>query len=133
MTVVPVTLSREARELYDQVELLSQQRFQNFVDEQGRISGAQAQSNVLSMLTRLRQLVLHPALIPRDYVEILCYAAQHGKDELTSVINTTAQDRVRLQSVLAQMIEDNEECPICMGILQDPRITGCGHSFCLAW
>ncbi|EIN11511.1 hypothetical protein PUNSTDRAFT_111629 [Punctularia strigosozonata HHB-11173 SS5] len=133
MTVIPVTLSPDARALYDEIESLSSKRLDSFMDEQGRISGAQAQSNVLSMLTRLRQLVLHPGLIPRDYLENLRYSAEHGgRDAPVANMNLTAQDRTRLQSMLAQMIEDNEECPICMGILNDPRITGCGHPFCLA-
>ena len=45
----------------------------------------------------------------------------------------TAADKVRLQSLLAQAIEDNEECPICFGVLEDPRITSCSHCYCLAW
>lgn len=45
----------------------------------------------------------------------------------------TAADKVRLQGLLAQAIEDNEECPICFGVLAEPRITSCAHCYCLAW
>ena len=48
-------------------------------------------------------------------------------------IAITPADRVRLQGLLAQAIEDNEECPVCFGILAEPRITSCSHCFCLAW
>ena len=40
--------------------------------------------------------------------------------------------KVRLQQVLAQAIEENEECPVCFEVLREPRITVCAHSFCLA-
>jgi SWI/SNF-related matrix-associated actin-dependent regulator of chromatin subfamily A3 len=32
-----------------------------------------------------------------------------------------------------QAIEDNEECPVCFGVIDDPRITVCSHRFCFAW
>lgn len=82
------------------------------------------------MLTRLRQLALHPGLVPADYVEQLL----HADDEHShATIQITPEVKVRLQSQLLQAIEDNEECPICFGILDEPRITVCSHRFCLAW
>ena len=82
------------------------------------------------MLTRLRQLVLHPGLIPSDYVDQLRQVDQ-GKDD--SMIQITPEVKAHLQSLLLQAIEDNEECPVCFGVLDDPRITACTHRFCLAW
>jgi SWI/SNF-related matrix-associated actin-dependent regulator of chromatin subfamily A3 len=84
------------------------------------------------MLTRMRQLALHPGLVPANYLEQLRAAEDHGNAQ-PPAIRITAEDRVRLQDVLAQMIEDSEECPICFSILTDPRITTCAHPFCLAW
>jgi SWI/SNF-related matrix-associated actin-dependent regulator of chromatin subfamily A3 len=81
------------------------------------------------MLTRMRQIVLHPGLIPSNYVEQLRKSVE--EDALDRPIVT--QDKARLQALLAQAIEDSEECPICFNILLDPRITNCGHSFCLNW
>jgi SWI/SNF-related matrix-associated actin-dependent regulator of chromatin subfamily A3 len=49
------------------------------------------------------------------------------------VIQITPEGKARLQSLLLQAIEDNEECPVCFGVLDDPRITACTHRFCLAW
>lgn len=84
------------------------------------------------MLTRLRQLALHPGLLPPNYLEQL--RATEDDDESTRVALPITQDRRRhLQSLLAQLIEDNEECPICFSVLTDPRITVCAHPFCLAW
>ena len=82
------------------------------------------------MLTRLRQLALHPGLIPSDYVDQLREVDQ-GKDD--NVIQVTPELKARLQNLLLQAIEDNEECPVCFGMLDDPRITTCTHKFCLAW
>jgi len=84
------------------------------------------------MLTRMRQLALHPGLLPANYLEQLRAAEDQGDAQLPA-IRITSEDRVRLQSLLAQMIEDSEECPICFGMLTDPRITNCAHPFCLAW
>lgn len=91
----------------------------------------QVQSNVLSMLTRMRQLVLHPALIPPNYLEEL--RKDDNGDEPFPVAPLTQEKKLRLQAVLAQAIEDCEECPICFDILNDPRITYCTHRFCFAW
>ncbi|CDO69292.1 hypothetical protein BN946_scf184976.g11 [Trametes cinnabarina] len=131
MTMIRVTLSpRERQELYDAVEQLSKQRVGTLIQQHGSINAAAVQSNVLSLLTRLRQLVLHPGLLPPHYIEKL---RNEDPDEDSDVpVQITAQERMRLQALLAQGIEDCEECPICFGELSEPRITFCGHMFCLA-
>lgn len=125
MTVVPVTLNPEARELYDTVEQLSKERIEGLL----RASALTFSTNALSMLTRLRQLVLHPGLIPSDYVEQLRHKDEDQDDHRIIV---TPEEKAHLQSLLLQAIEDNEECPVCFGVLDDPRITACSHRFCLA-
>jgi SWI/SNF-related matrix-associated actin-dependent regulator of chromatin subfamily A3 len=82
------------------------------------------------MLTRMRQLALHPALIPSHYIEELRKADLR---EALPVKTLSQAERYRLQQRLAQMIEDCEECPICISPATDPRITSCAHMFCLAW
>ncbi|KAI0940604.1 hypothetical protein AcW1_003757 [Taiwanofungus camphoratus] len=131
MTLVPVALTAEAREFYDAVEQVSKQRFDNLIERHGGIHSAAMQSNVLSMLTRLRQLALHPGLVPPNYLDQL-RAADKDEDATASAIRLTPEDKVRLQDILAQGIEDNEECPICFSISNEPRITSCAHMFCLA-
>lgn len=88
------------------------------------------QANVLSMLTRMRQLALHPGLIPSNYLEQLQIT---DEEDAAPAIQITTHDKIRLQGLLAQAIEDSEECPICFSIITDPRITTCAHSFCLCW
>lgn len=93
----------------------------------------QVQSNVLSMLTRMRQIALHPGLVPANYLEELRVAEANDKAGETGIAITPAE-KLRLQSLLAQAIEDCEECPICFGILpNDARITSCAHIFCIVW
>lgn len=83
------------------------------------------------MLTRMRQLALHPGLVPPNYIEKLRHADQ--EEEEVPAIQLRPEDKIRLQALLAQAIEDNEECPICFSILDQPRITSCSHVFCLPW
>lgn len=126
MIKVPVALNEEARRLYDEVQRVSQQRFENFIN---RGANAVVQSNVLSMLTRMRQIALHPGLVPQNYLEELRNAEgndgthTHGKP-------LSPEEKLRLQEQLGQAIEDCEECPICFSVLDDARITNCAHMFC---
>ncbi|KII92184.1 hypothetical protein PLICRDRAFT_133581 [Plicaturopsis crispa FD-325 SS-3] len=130
MTLVPVALHPDARELYDAVELLSKERVEDIINRNGGINPV-VQSNVLSMLTRLRQLALHPGLLPANYLEQL-RAAEQNEDAPHTTKQLTPQERIHMQNLLAKAIEDCEECPICFNILEDPRITSCAHPFCLA-
>lgn len=93
----------------------------------------QVHANVLSMLTRLRQLALHPGLVPANYVDQLRNVTENEAAGTVPAVQITPQNKIRLQAILAQGIEDNEECPICFDILNEPRITACAHMFCLAW
>ncbi|KAI9442268.1 SNF2 family N-terminal domain-containing protein [Lactarius indigo] len=125
MTVVPVTLNPEARELYDIIEQLSKDRIEGLLNQPQSTSFS---TNALSMLTRLRQLALHPGLIPSDYVEQLRRTEEDNNDQ---TVQLTPEEKARVQRLLSQAIEDEEECPICFGVLSDPRITACSHWFCL--
>ncbi|KAL1760634.1 SNF2 family N-terminal domain-containing protein [Schizophyllum commune] len=130
VTVVPVALDPETRKIYDEVEELSRQHVESLMNStDNRMSAVRLQTNVLSMLTRMRQLALHPALIPPDYVEQLKAGQEQAGAAPVKVISPA--DKARLQALLARHIEDCEECPICFTIPNDPRITSCAHMFCL--
>ncbi|KAF9451964.1 hypothetical protein P691DRAFT_772701 [Macrolepiota fuliginosa MF-IS2] len=129
MIKVPVTLHDEARRLYDQVEQISRQRFEHYMNNQANTSFAQ--SNVLGMLTRMRQLALHPGLLPSNYLEEL-RKMENGEHPPRPIAPLTPEEKLRLQDILAQAIEDCEECPICFDILNNPRVTYCAHKFCLS-
>ncbi|KAI6135693.1 SNF2 family N-terminal domain-containing protein [Pisolithus croceorrhizus] len=127
VTLIPVSLHEGARALYDAVEAISHQRVESLINQAGGMNTV-VTSNVLSMLTRLRQIALHPGLIPINYLEQL-----QVNEELSTqspVVHITPELKERLQVQLSQLIEDSEECPICFGILTDPRITPCAHAFC---
>ncbi|KIY50140.1 hypothetical protein FISHEDRAFT_71758 [Fistulina hepatica ATCC 64428] len=126
MILIPVTLYDDTRELYDKVEKLSKIKLESFMQAGSHTSMA---SNVLSMLTRLRQLVLHPALIPPDYYQQL--EAMEANPQDAPVISVTPAEKIRLQGLLAQAIEECQECPVCFDVPQEPRITSCAHVFCL--
>jgi len=83
------------------------------------------------MLTRMRQLALHPGLIPTNYIEDL--RVDSTEEDSPGRLVVTLEEKVRLQGLLARAIEEFQECPICFGILNEPRITSCTHMFCLPW
>ncbi|KAF9222676.1 hypothetical protein BS17DRAFT_708165 [Gyrodon lividus] len=130
VTLIPVTLSDEARALYDAVEAISQQRVERIMSQVPGMN-ATVTTNVLSMLTRLRQLALHPGLVPSNYLDQL--RANEDLDAAhSSTVHITPELKAKLQGLLLKAIEDNEECPICFSALTEPRITSCAHLFCLA-
>lgn len=81
------------------------------------------------MLTRLRQLVLHPGLIPVNYLQELQSHAV-PEESNAAVMDITPAEKLRLQIKLAQAIEESEECCICLDVMSEPRITTCSHMFC---
>ncbi|KAJ6587041.1 SNF2 family N-terminal domain-containing protein [Mycena vulgaris] len=126
MIIVPVALSEGARAIYDEVEQLSKNRVEAYM----RSTSTLAQSNVLSLLTRMRQLVLHTGLVPASYIEELRTNDGAEEDTHAQAIVVTTADKLRLQAKLAQAIEECEECPICFNMLEDARITSCAHMYC---
>lgn len=87
--------------------------------------------NALSMLTRMRQLTLHPSLVPRNYVDELRTSLHlDGNASSASRIIITPEEKLKLQHKLFQITEDSEDCPICFDALRDAVITSCAHAFC---
>jgi SWI/SNF-related matrix-associated actin-dependent regulator of chromatin subfamily A3 len=117
---VPIALSEDVRTLYNEIEDLSRQRFENLLAAQQRalqqggqavnvmvcpststqysnLQPLQASSSVLGMLTRLRQLVLHPDLIPQNYVQTLragvTASVSAGNEERVEQLRISPQDK----------------------------------------
>lgn len=81
------------------------------------------------MLTRMRQLVLHPGLVPTSFLKQLKESLDYTVPEVSTL---TPELQARLQQILVNKVEDSEECPVCIGPLENPRITPCAHCYCLA-
>ncbi|KIO29735.1 hypothetical protein M407DRAFT_226612 [Tulasnella calospora MUT 4182] len=119
VTVVRVALNEEERKLYD--DIFSESYASTILF-----------TNVLSMLTRLRQLVLHPSLIPPNYLEDLRKANNQNDAAAHPPSRALGPDEVAmLQATLWQAIQDAEECSVCFDMLNNPRILPCSHYFCL--
>ncbi|KAG8811117.1 hypothetical protein FRC17_002624 [Serendipita sp. 399] len=132
--VVPIQLDEKTRDFYDAVEEEARGLVQEFVDRGGVRTEAPIGANVLSMLTRLRQIALDRSLVPPTYLDELraiAVAQQQNANPHHAAVAISQEQREKLQDILAQAIKDSEECPICFDTMTDPRITTCAHKFCL--
>lgn len=127
ITVVRIMLEEKTKKIYDEVERISRRRFEDALHNK---SNPVIHANVLSMLTRMRQLALHPDLIPKNYLEELRCGTQGHFPETAVALGI--EEKGELIQILLKALEDCEECPICFNILNEPRITRCHHSFCLS-
>lgn len=77
------------------------------------------------MLTRLRQLCCHRALIPPDLLDELRLGhIPRGMKYSESQ---------KLEEILRQILQDGFECCVCLGVVIDQQsvcITRCKHAFC---
>ncbi|KZT62310.1 hypothetical protein CALCODRAFT_426276 [Calocera cornea HHB12733] len=130
------------RKIYDQIYHDAQTQFRR-LDAKGLVG--KNFSNILAMLMRLRQAVLHPALIGGRKQELDIEAdldvnnliAQFTKGNQEGDESTTNGDafakNVLDDLIAAQNDEDgsSEECPICLEIMDPPMIVpNCMHRTC---
>ncbi|CAE6341818.1 unnamed protein product [Rhizoctonia solani] len=126
--VTKVDLDDATRRIYESVEALSRQRFMEMANASQ--DGERVPNVVLSLLTRMRQIALHPGLVPYDYLQQLQSGEKYGGNDLLPSITVSPQEKVRLQNILFRAEEDSEECAICFDSLKNPRILPDGHYFC---
>ncbi|KAJ1306199.1 hypothetical protein OPQ81_010908 [Rhizoctonia solani] len=127
--VTKVDLDEATRRIYDSVETLSRQRFMEMANAS---RDGQVPNLVLGLLTRMRQIALHPGLVPYNYLQQLQSGEQYGGNDLPLPPSTiiSPQEKSRLQNILFHAEEDSEECAICFDNLKNPRILPDGHYFC---
>ncbi|KIR59606.1 DNA repair protein Rad5 [Cryptococcus bacillisporus CA1873] len=126
---VPVNLDDETRKVYEEVLEHSKRRFEE------TLRTGEGAANVLSMLTRMRQLCLSLELVPQSFLDEIRAPPRFQNDATpTSIGSLSNEAKDALVKKLRQFVEDEIECGICMDEVEfakDPAITDCGHPFCL--
>ncbi|KAJ7976573.1 DNA/RNA helicase protein [Quillaja saponaria] len=115
-----VELSREERELYDQMEGEAKSIVRSYIDN-GSLT--RNYSTVLSIILRLRQICTDLTLCPSDLKSLL------PSNSIEDVSNNP-----ELLKKLIEVLQDGEDfdCPICISPPTDIIITCCAHIFCRA-
>ncbi|XP_061348091.1 putative SWI/SNF-related matrix-associated actin-dependent regulator of chromatin subfamily A member 3-like 1 [Gastrolobium bilobum] len=112
-----VELSREEREMYDEVKEESKLRMIDYCHNDCLVNHY---STVLSMILRLRQICTHLALCPSDLKSVF---SSYRTEDVTN--------NPELLKKLVGVLQDGDfDCPICMSPPSDIVITCCAHIFC---
>ncbi|RSH83079.1 uncharacterized protein EHS24_006736 [Apiotrichum porosum] len=122
----PIKLDADTRVFYNEVMAESARRFQD------SLRSGESSVNILSMLTRMRQLCLSADMVPASYLDEIRGNAVTTKGPAVPINSLSDEERDKLIEKLRQAMADQEECSVCYDILDDPRITDCGHPFCFA-
>lgn len=115
-----VELSREERELYDQMERKAKSAVQECINAGSLMRNY---TTVLGIILRLRQICISMALCPPDLKSLL------PSDNIEDVSNNP-----ELLKKLVAVLQDGEDfdCPICISPCTDLIITCCAHIYCRA-
>ncbi|CAD6890416.1 unnamed protein product [Tilletia caries] len=123
-----VDLDPETQEYYLEVETAMKEVILNWISLD-TLKGSRG--HVLVFLSRLRQLACHRSMVPRSFLDdVKLKMFEAAQSTAGSKQDLSEEDVKRLEEQLVAFIEGNEECPICIDVLTDPRITYCGHVFC---
>lgn len=134
--IVSVPLETSERASYDEVAAASQRLVKAYLEGAAGAAGAAGApsfANVLSLLTRMRQLCLHEDLVPSGYLESLKTKPAAGAHD-ASALQMSTEDMAVVQKALQQAVVDAEECGVCFDTLLAENIRGlpCRHVFHLA-
>lgn len=75
----------------------------------------------------MRQLCLSADLVPQSFLDDIRNPPPPPDSPAVPIKNLSPEEREALIAKLKQSIADQEECSVCFDVLNDPRITDCGH------
>ncbi|OCF32964.1 DNA repair protein Rad5 [Kwoniella heveanensis BCC8398] len=123
-----IKLDYDTRQLYDEILEGSRRKFQE------AMRTGEGTANVLSMLTRIRQLCLSAELVPQSFIDDLRRPiAPAASTKAISINSMPAEKKNKLIKKLRLYVEDDTECGVCYdseAFGKRPCITDCGHAFC---
>ncbi|WRT66541.1 uncharacterized protein IL334_003500 [Kwoniella shivajii] len=124
---VGVRLDDETRKIYDEIMEGSRQRFREALET------GTGTANVLSMLTRMRQLCLSAQLVPQSFLDDLRRPLPKiPTGPAISISSLTPKKKEELIAKLRQFVEEDTECGVCYDeseFVKRPCITDCGHAY----
>ncbi|KAK7203594.1 helicase-like transcription factor HLTF/DNA helicase RAD5, DEAD-box superfamily, partial [Myxozyma melibiosi] len=114
--------SKEERRVYDAMQAEAYGAMMEW-HQAARGEGQARLMYLFEALLRLRQICNH---------QQLCGERLRGIADIEEkeVVEPTHDNIMALQLMLQAAIDENEECPVCFEVLQEPRITLCKHIFC---
>ncbi|ORY75046.1 SNF2 family N-terminal domain-domain-containing protein [Leucosporidium creatinivorum] len=135
--VVSIELGKEQRQAYETVAEESKRYLKEFLQARdsnpnGVAAAAPTFANVLSLLTRMRQLCLHEDLLPAGYIDSIKQSAETAGQAGAVVV--TPERMGELQKAFKQLLDDSEDCSICFDQMlpENARMLPCAHAFHLA-
>jgi len=120
-----VNLLPHEQEKYDALDAQAKGTLELYRNKMGGRDAADTYRHLLEVLLRMRQLCNHWKLVGEERLDSIMKQL-----EAEGIIDLTEDNKIALQKMLQLSIDSQEECPICMEVLDDPVITKCAHVFC---
>ncbi|RMD42552.1 hypothetical protein DV735_g2622, partial [Chaetothyriales sp. CBS 134920] len=121
----PIKLLKHERERYDAFKEEAKGHLEAVKAKKG---DSNRYAHLLEVLLRLRQTCNHWKLCGEERVNKILELIEENK--VVDVENE--KNRRALQDLLQIRIDSQDECPVCMEVMNAPVITACSHSFCRA-
>jgi SWI/SNF-related matrix-associated actin-dependent regulator of chromatin subfamily A3 len=120
-----VSLFPHEQEKYDALDAQAKGTLDLYRNKMGGKDAADTYRHLLEVLLRMRQLCNHWKLVGEERLDSIMKQL-----EAEGVVDLTEDNKVALQKMLQLSIDSQEECPVCMEVLNEPVITKCAHVFC---